>query len=179
MFWALLRASAVVTRCVSVSVVAAGKQQASWQAYWGTSLVVWRSSPSFSAWLLGSIWDRQKRHSLWKSGLRTGTASPTLCSVDQGHGASRDSWSGKINLDSRGRSSKSHCKWAWIQGGNKCSYFCEQSTTATRHLPSRVVFISSSLKTSHEPHRQRHSLLPGGSRWLCSHCYSISDPRRV
>ena len=160
-------------------VLAAGKRRARWQARWGAGLVVWRSSPSFSPWPLGSIWDRQKSHSLRKSGLRTGTMSPTLSSVDQGRRAIRDSWSGKINLDSRGRSSKSYCKWVWVQGGNNCSYFCEQSTTADRHLPSRVIFISSSLKTSREPHRQRLSLLPVGSRWLCSHLCSISDPRRV
>lgn len=178
MGWALLRASAVITRRVSCLYwQLANSKHAGRHA---GALVSWSGGPARAS--------RPGRWAAFGTG-RKGTASgnldselvvsPTLSSVDQGPGASRDSGSGKINLDSRGRSSKSHCKWVWVQGGNNCSYFCEQSTTADRHLPSRVIFISSSLKTSREPHRQRLSLLPVGSRWLCSYLCSISDPRRV
>ena len=98
--WALLGASAILTRCLLVSVETVGKQPASWQGCWVTGLMVQRASPGLLARRLCSIQDKQKRHDLWKSGLRTGTVSPTLCSVGQGHRASRDSGAGQIDLAS-------------------------------------------------------------------------------
>lgn len=81
-----------------MSVEAVGKQPASWKGCWATGLMVQRASPGLLAWQLCSIQDQQKRYGLWKSGLRTGTVSPTLCSVGQGHRASRDSGAGQIDL---------------------------------------------------------------------------------